>query len=294
MGLFDRFKKKNQEEEAVQEKNTAQDTAEEQVRDPEEKMQGPARTVRERVEAQLKCFEENKNVEEGLKLLRELLGDVVCMPVTMSMTLDALDSLNAGKDFNLDQAMDVKPDVIAVNGKERALPVFTSRDRIPMDYLQKKQLSVTELSFRQACQMLAEGKDKYDCMALNPHTTNMRVPREVAESLIRRAERPKAEKLQIGVLQNVPENLAEAVKKVGQAHPEIRRIFLQFMIQNQKKIFLLVVDGEAEALKQTLGGLAEEFKQASGGTSAGVATFAGQMKVILEQHEVKPVYMKEG
>ena len=48
----------------------------------------------------------------------------------------------------------------------------------------------------------------------------MRVPREVAESLIRRAERPKAEKLQIGVLQNVPENLAEAVKKVGQAHPE--------------------------------------------------------------------------
>ena len=44
MGLFDRFKKKNQEEEAVQEKNTAQDTAEEQVRDPEEKMQDPART----------------------------------------------------------------------------------------------------------------------------------------------------------------------------------------------------------------------------------------------------------
>ena len=117
------LRKKNQEEEAVQEKNTAQDTAEEQVRDPEEKMQDPARTVRERVEAQLKCFEENKNVEEGLKLLRELLGDVVCMPVTMSMTLDALDSLNAGKDFNLDQAMDVKPDVIAVNGKERALPV---------------------------------------------------------------------------------------------------------------------------------------------------------------------------
>ena len=57
MGLFDRFKKKNQEEEAVQEKNTAQDTAEEQVRDPEEKMQDPARTVRERVEAQLICLE---------------------------------------------------------------------------------------------------------------------------------------------------------------------------------------------------------------------------------------------
>ena len=49
------------------------------------------------------------------------------------------------------------------------------------------------------------------------------------------------------------------MKKVGQAHPEIRRIFLQFMIQNQKKIFLLVVDGEAEALEQTLGGLAEEI-----------------------------------
>ena len=42
MGLFDRFKKKNPEEEAVQEKNTAQDIAEEQVRDPEEKMQDPA------------------------------------------------------------------------------------------------------------------------------------------------------------------------------------------------------------------------------------------------------------
>ena len=41
MGLFDRFKKKNQEEEAVQEKNTAQDTAEEQVRDPEDAGSGP-------------------------------------------------------------------------------------------------------------------------------------------------------------------------------------------------------------------------------------------------------------
>lgn len=300
MGLFDRFKKKNQEETPVtEEKNQEQGAAAEEQKeaalDPQEKLEAAQESGRDQVEELVKAFEETKKVQEGIKLLQALMRNVVSVPVTMSMTLDALDSLNAGKDFNLDRAMEVKPDVMTVNGKERALPLFTSRDKIPMDYLQKKQLSVSEMPFRQMCQLFLEQKDKYDSIAINPQSTNMRVPREVVESLLGlRKPNPQQNKLQIGILPQVPEKLEAAVKQLGSAHAEISRIFLQILIKEQVKSFLLVVDGDMEELRKSLKGLAEEFKQASQGTVVSVATYAGQLRKVLEDNKVQPVYVKEG
>lgn len=317
MGLFDIFRKKNKEEAAKEELNGSQEQtagmkgsgasesgAETDGRaqgqklsgaDPEEKLEAAEQSGQNRLEECLKAFEETKKVQEGVKLLQVLMRHAVSVPVSMSMTVDALDSLNAGRDFNLDRAMEVKPDVMTVNGKERALPLFTSRDKIPMEYLQKKQLSVSEMPFRQMCQLFLEQKDRYDCIAINPQTTNMRVPREVAESLLGlRRPNPQQNKLQIGILPKVPEKLEAAVKQVGSAHPEVERIFLQFLVKEQAKSFLLVVDGDMEKLRSLLKALAEEFREASGGSAASVATYAGQLKKVLEDNKVQPVYMKEG
>lgn len=298
MGLFDRFKKKNQEEAVTpeeKEQGSVETKEKEGSVEPEEKLEAAEENGKNQIEELVKAFEETTKVQEGINLLQALMRNMVSVPVTMSMSLDALDALNAGKDFNLDRAMEVNPDVLTVNGKERALPLFTSRDKIPMDYLQKKQLSVSEMPFRQMCQLFLEQKDKYDCIAINPMSTNMRVPKEVVESMLGlRKPNPQENKIQIGLIPKIPEKLEEAVKQLGGAHEEISRIFLQILIKDKVKSFLLVVDGDMEELRKSLKGLGEEFKQISQGTVVSVATYAGQLRKVLEDNKVQPVYVKEG